>query len=59
MDDADRAEKHSQEALDRSIEAARGEVQEGRPGDCEICGEWFGRLVNGVCVLCREKYGME
>ncbi len=59
MDDADRADKHNQDALDRAVQAARGEILEGKPGDCDICGDWFGRLVNGACVACREKYGLD
>lgn len=27
-----------------------------KKGDCETCGEWSTRLVNGMCVPCREKY---
>jgi len=31
-------------------------LDEGKPGDCDFCGEWFGRLVDGACVPCRNKY---
>lgn len=26
----------------------------GRPGDCDFCGEWSGRLVDGACAPCRD-----
>ena len=26
----------------------------GAPGDCDMCGEWSGRLVQGVCAPCRD-----
>jgi len=32
------------------------EMPKGKPGDCELCGEWWGRLVEGVCARCRDKY---
>lgn len=31
-------------------------LDSGKPGDCDFCGEWFGRLVDGACVPCRNKY---
>jgi len=31
-------------------------INPGKPGDCDLCGEWTGRLVNGACVPCRNKY---
>jgi hypothetical protein len=49
---------------DEALEAARlGLVRaqaklipEGKPGDCDLCGSWSGRLVRGVCAPCRDKY---
>lgn len=32
------------------------DLEAGKPGDCDFCGEWFGRLVDGACVPCRHKY---
>jgi hypothetical protein len=31
-------------------------IPAGMPGDCEYCGEWFGRLVSGACAPCRDRY---
>lgn len=60
---ADEADK-AQEDLDREEEAQirrrentpKYEIPEGVPGDCDLCGEWFGRLVEGACVPCRTKH---
>ena len=30
----------------------------GKPGDCDLCGEWSGELVEDVCPPCREKYNI-
>lgn len=27
----------------------------GLPGECDLCGEWSGRLVREVCAPCRDK----
>lgn len=32
------------------------EIPKGEPGDCKLCGEWSGRLVDGACARCRDKY---
>lgn len=31
-------------------------IPKGTPGDCELCGEWSGRLIKGVCAPCRDKH---
>lgn len=31
-------------------------IPAGTPGDCDYCGEWSGRLVEGACARCRDKY---
>ena len=28
----------------------------GKPGDCDLCGEWSGRLIEGACAPCRDRY---
>lgn len=35
------------------------ELPPGKPGDCEYCGEWSGRLVEGACAPCREHYRLD
>jgi hypothetical protein len=56
MDEIDRAQER--EELDRSnaIRAALRPLDPGAPGDCDLCGEWSGRIVNGACAPCRDKY---
>lgn len=39
-----------------AIRARAQRIEPGSPGDCELCGEWFGRLVKGVCCPCRDKH---
>ena len=44
-----------------NLKAVRGMAQQmpaGQPGECELCGEWSGRLVRGACAPCRDKYGL-
>ena len=59
-DAADIASEESQTIHDKNIEAARAAaalIPAGAPGDCDLCGEWSGRLVAGVCCPCRDKRG--
>lgn len=30
----------------------------GKPGDCDLCGEWSGRLIEGACAPCRDLHGL-
>lgn len=63
MDDADRAQ------VDLDYDDARREasvidkpeyvIPPGKPGDCELCGRWSGRLIGGCCAPCRERYRLE
>lgn len=56
-DEFDRAseleEQHRQLAL-----AARPtfKMDPGAPGDCEVCGYWSSRLVQGACAPCRDQF---
>ncbi len=61
-DDADRANKHSQDALDRAIAAARGIVSDKKSLDCCIeCGLGISSArqiaIPGVetCIECAER----
>ena len=42
----------------RSIQAAAKAIPTGHPGECLFCGEYFSRLVSGVCAQCRDKRGL-
>lgn len=41
------------------IQKAANEMPVGTQGDCELCGNWSGRLVEAVCAPCRDKYGLK
>lgn len=59
MDDIDRQQERDEqwdEASIGRIRAQAAKIPEGKPGDCELCGEWSVRLVNGVCAPCRDRY---
>ncbi len=48
-----------QAALDKAaarIAEAAAKIPPGEPGDCDLCGEWSGRLVGGVCAPCRDRH---
>lgn len=54
----DVASERTQLATDATVAAirARPPMDPGVPGDCEYCGEWSGRLVEGACAPCRDRY---
>jgi hypothetical protein len=56
MDEADRASEQSDLMLADAIRRARRELPAGEPGECELCGEWSGRLVRGACAPCRDRH---
>lgn len=56
MDDIDLAQEREQMATDDAIRRAAKEIPPGKPGDCDLCGEWTARLVNGTCAHCRDKW---
>ena len=56
MDEADRADQEVENNLAEALRLAAKDMPAGEPGDCDLCGEWSGRLVNGVCAPCRDKY---
>lgn len=59
MDDIDAAQQREQEDTERALMAARmtcAAIPIGEPGECELCGEWSGRLVEGACAPCRDRF---
>ena len=42
---------HVKEAMRRAAEIPVGEA-----GECDSCGEFFTRLVDGMCGRCRDKF---
>ena len=55
-DDADWAEEMAQRERDAALTRINPVLDPGKPGDCDLCGEWSGRLVRGACAPCRDKY---
>ena len=56
MDEVDQANDQAQQRLDILIKRASKPLQKGNPGDCDLCGEWSGRLIEAVCAPCRDRY---
>jgi hypothetical protein len=46
------------EAWIGEVRARAAAMPVGRPGECDLCGEWSGRLVNGACAPCRDRRGL-
>lgn len=38
------------------VRARAAQIPAGAPGDCDLCGEWSGRLIRGACAPCRDKH---
>lgn len=58
-DEVDTAQDAELQDTERAIAAVREAakiIPAGEPGNCDLCGEWWGRLVNGVCCHCRDRY---
>ena len=58
MDIIDQANDHAaieSAAREAAIRRAAAEIPVGVPGDCDFCGEWSGRLVDGICAPCRDR----
>ncbi len=51
----DRAELDTANCV-ATARARAANIPAGEPGDCDLCGEWSQRLVNGACAPCRDKY---
>jgi len=56
MDVVDIANDRAAEEVERGIAAAHIDLPPGETGDCDLCGEWSGRLINGACAPCRDKH---
>lgn len=59
MDEADRAQAEHEsveEAMAKRRQNGPLQLDPGKPGECDFCGEWSGRLISGVCAPCRDKY---
>lgn len=60
-DDIDYTTDRLLEETDREvarIAAEAANIPRGVPGDCDLCGEWSGRLVTGACAPCRDLHDL-
>ncbi|CAB4154827.1 hypothetical protein UFOVP653_32 [uncultured Caudovirales phage] len=55
-DEIDAAQEREQWDTDWAIRAASKPLAPGVPGECDLCGEHSGRLIDGACAPCRDKY---
>ena len=58
-DQIDRADYFIESVVDDHVKEAMrraSEIPEGNAGTCDICGDYFSRLVNGCCGFCRDKF---
>lgn len=58
-DEADRSTYFIESVIDDHVKEAMrkcAEIPIGNPGSCDGCGEYFSRLVGGMCGWCRDKY---
>ena len=56
MDDIDRANERALHDTAAAIAKAARDIPPGEPGECDLCGEWSGRLIGGACAPCRDKH---
>ena len=40
------------------LESPEDWAKDRKAADCELCGEWFRNLKNGVCDPCRKKWNI-
>jgi len=59
MDEADNAQMSIETVIDINLANAMREaanIPVGEAGECNGCGEYFSRTVDGYCARCRDKY---
>lgn len=55
----DEANDHRDKEEAARVQAVRElaeKIPVGGAGDCDLCGDWTGRLVGGACSRCRDRY---
>ena len=58
-DPIDRADYFIESVIDDHVKEAMrraAEIPVGEAGECDSCGEFFTRLVDGMCGRCRDKF---
>lgn len=62
MDDADISDERITLDIEAKLAKLRQQaaaIPQGKPGECERCGEYSQRLVGGACAPCRDKFGLK
>jgi len=54
FDRASEKEQTERDSALASVRAAAARMPAGEPGECDECGEYFARLVGGLCGFCRD-----
>ena len=57
-DEVDIANDRTAISTDKAVDEIRkkAKLEPGIEGECELCGEWMLRLINGACAPCRDRY---
>ena len=57
-DDIDRTNDYLEKMLNSKIDGIRekAKLKKGEAGECDLCGEWMLRLIQGACPPCRDRY---
>jgi hypothetical protein len=56
IDQANHLAETERAHIERVVRSAAALIPAGNAGECDLCGEWSGRLVGGACAPCRDKY---
>ena len=62
MDFSDAATRQEELMREVALQVAMrkaADIQAGNPGECDLCGEFSSRLVDGACCPCRDKWGIK
>lgn len=54
MDIVDYAQLREERERTEAIQANSADIPVGKQGDCDDCGHWSGRLIEGLCAPCRD-----
>ena len=61
MDDADRSAPNIENVVSDAVAKASriaALIPPGNPGECDLCGNYFSRLVAGACGFCRDRFSI-
>ncbi len=60
-DEIDITNDRTQLAIDAKLQEISNAAKRapGTEGDCDLCGEWSGRLIDGACAPCRDRYKLK